>query len=336
MIYYIENEGDMMFVLEICNNLGILGILFFIKRLLQIIGIVIPILLLLFLTIDFVKATTDSNPDRMDKVKGTAIKRIVYAVLVFLVPFIVNGFMSLLGNTNSFSACYDLANASIVNSLAEKNKLEQKMRNAKTEAQKQELAKRHEELSKKIEEQRKMQIKNTGGSFNPNAYVANQYTKSNGYISHATSASRGRYDTKGDQSGEEVSIAKNTLDWTYIARFKDPNKAELAARCMEAGAANDHIGYGVNDYTSLYYEAEKVNWDLSKITTDCNTVCSTFVAVCINAVGTGITKHLNGYSDSVKTNLQATGDFTFIDYDISKVMRGDVLVIRGEHVGMAV
>ncbi len=104
---------------------------------------------------------------------------------------------------------------------------------------------------------------------------------------------------------------------------------------MEAGAANNHIGYSLYDYTSLYREAKKVNWDLSKINKKCNTVCSTFASVCINATGTKITKHLNGYSDSVKTNLKNTGAFTFIKYSKDKVMRGDVLVIQKKHVGVA-
>jgi hypothetical protein len=52
---------------------------------------------------------------------------------------------------------------------------------------------------------------------------------------------------------------------------------------MEAACNNDHIGYNQFDRKSLYEAAKKVNFDLNKITTDCNTDGSALVAVCANA-----------------------------------------------------
>jgi len=52
---------------------------------------------------------------------------------------------------------------------------------------------------------------------------------------------------------------------------------------MEAACENNHIGYNQFDRKSLYEEAKKVNFDLNKISNDCNTDGSALVAVCINA-----------------------------------------------------
>ena len=120
-----------------------------------------------------------------------------------------------------------------------------------------------------------------------------------------------------------------------MVRFKDPIKANKAALCMEQRTKNDQIGYGVNDYRSLYYVAKKVNWNLSKITTNVNTVCSIFVSVCINASGVSITKDLNGFDCNVKQNLINTKEFEVMKYNKNKLMRGVVLIIKCQHTGMA-
>ena len=324
-----------MFILFECDQLGLMGALLFVKNIIKIICVSVPILLLLFLTIDFVRATIEGDSDKMKKVTNTAVKRIAYAIVVFFIPTIVNGAMSLLGETTKFSSCYDLAETSYVENLAEANRLEQEIKNTENEAKREELRKKEEALKKKMQQNRKKAIDANGGP----GVVDSVRRKSNGYISHATSAGSGRRSdpNSGDQNGKEVTIVKNdnSFDWTYIARFKDPRKASIAANCMEAGAKNNHIGYSVDNYESLYDEAKKVNWDLSKITKDCDTVCSTFVAVCINATGVPITKHLNGFSSDVRDKLKNTGAFQIISYDANNLNRGDVLVWESVHVGVA-
>ena len=146
-----------MNILDVCNDLSILGVILFIKNLLKIICVAVPILLLLFLTIDFTKATIESDSEKMNKVKAIAIKRIMYAIIVFLVPVIVNGVMSLLGDSTNFSSCYDMANNDNVQSLAEANKLEQDAKKAKTEQAKKELDEKVKKIYAQIRENRKKQ-----------------------------------------------------------------------------------------------------------------------------------------------------------------------------------
>lgn len=149
-MYFVYSKGDKMLILDVCENLSILGVILFIKNLLKIICVVVPILLLLFLIIDFVKATMENDSEKMSKVKNTAIKRIVYAILVFLVPAIVNGFMSLLGDSTNFSSCYDAASSENVQMLAEANKLDEEIQKAETEEKRLELIERQSQLYEKI------------------------------------------------------------------------------------------------------------------------------------------------------------------------------------------
>lgn len=72
-----------------CSDYGIAYYLFFVKKALDIIHIVVPILLILMVTIDFVKMVL--NPDDPQKKKSKSlINKFLAAVLVFFVPFIVN------------------------------------------------------------------------------------------------------------------------------------------------------------------------------------------------------------------------------------------------------
>ena len=335
-----------MNILLACDNSSILNTILFIKHLINIIFIVAPIVLVLLLTIDIAKNVISKDDDENKRNVNIAIKRVVYCLALFFVPVIIDGVMSYLDNYNvNFATCYEKATEENVQKYfdeetkrdeekqAEKEKEREENKNKIQDEQNSEaeaIKKSIEDAGKKVKEI----ADNAVNSVPSDIQSVTKYTKSNGMISHATSVA-GRKGRKGDQSGKEVVITDNTFKWSYIARFKDPKKAEMLARCAEAGAKNNKIGYGVNEYGSLYREAKKVNWDLSKITTKCNTVCSAFAAVCINAAGTPITKDLNGYSTSVKTHLKNTGDFNFYDYKKSKTMRGDVLVITRRHVGMA-
>lgn len=69
-----------------------------INKVMDIIRIVVPILLIIFGIVDFFKATFDNNEDEMKKDRERFIKRIIAAIIVFLVPIFVNLVLTL-GNT---------------------------------------------------------------------------------------------------------------------------------------------------------------------------------------------------------------------------------------------
>ena len=85
-------------VSQACND--ILPILRLLRKgVIPLIQIVIIAALVILLIIDFGKAVMAGKEDEIKSAQKMAIKRIIYAVVVFLVPFIVNVGLGLLANT---------------------------------------------------------------------------------------------------------------------------------------------------------------------------------------------------------------------------------------------
>lgn len=60
------------------------------KYIVNIVKFVIPILLIVFVTIDLVKATIAKDDKAAAEAKAKIAKRIVYAIIIFLIPTIVS------------------------------------------------------------------------------------------------------------------------------------------------------------------------------------------------------------------------------------------------------
>lgn len=146
----------------------------------------------------------------------------------------------------------------------------------------------------------------------------------------------------GDQSGKEVCIRSwYSKPWDMVLRCKDSTKAELMAQACEKACNNPHIGYDQNQRNTLRTQAKENNWDLSKITVDCETDCSAFMSVCAECAGISIP--YNGTNAPTTRTMQTafakTGYFDVItikDYlDSDKYLkRGDILVKQGSHTVM--
>lgn len=94
-----------MFILayDPCSDLsGVIAILSFILKIVQ---WVVPIILILLGTIDLVKAVIAGKDDDIKKHQQTLIKRVIAAVIVFLVPLIVSILMGMIGN-DSWKKCW--------------------------------------------------------------------------------------------------------------------------------------------------------------------------------------------------------------------------------------
>lgn len=101
-----------MFVLAECYGLS--GLLNVIKFLLKIVQWVVPVILILLGTIDLVKAVIAGKDDDIKKHQQTLIKRIIAAVIVFLVPIIVSILMGWIGNTE-WRTCWNNAQGDFSN-----------------------------------------------------------------------------------------------------------------------------------------------------------------------------------------------------------------------------
>lgn len=121
----------------------------------------------------------------------------------------------------------------------------------------------------------------------------------------------------GDQTGREVVIgnwsynsSKSAFNhWVYVFRAKDPTIAKRLAKKMKEACENDHIGYDqrIPDRYSFHDEAEKVGWDIKAIKKNCETTCTSCMAVCLNAVGIPTRKIWT--VNHVYNDLMATGQF---------------------------
>lgn len=139
----------------------------------------------------------------------------------------------------------------------------------------------------------------------------------------------------GDQTGNEVKTQNwynRAKGWSAVFRPKDSTVAEKIAIAMEQACANNKIGYDQYQRTTLYTKAKERNWDLSKITSNCECDCSSLVAVCVNAAGIAVSKDM--YTGNQKAVLMATGQFElltdskYLTYD-KCLMRGDILLGTG-------
>lgn len=90
----------------------------------------------------------------------------------------------------------------------------------------------------------------------------------------------------GDSTGKEVCTRTWYAFYTKVLRPPYESLAAVSAYAMEQACANDAIGY--SQYATygagrgtLWTQAQKVNYDLSKITVLCNCDCSSLVNVCV-------------------------------------------------------
>ena len=91
---------------------GLLDVVTIIRKVIDLIKILIPIGLILFGLIDLGKAVIAGKEDEMKKAQGTLIKRVIYAVVVFLVVQIVIFATGLVGATD-WKQCWEAAGGSL-------------------------------------------------------------------------------------------------------------------------------------------------------------------------------------------------------------------------------
>ena len=154
-------------------------------------------------------------------------------------------------------------------------------------------------------------------------------------IGHASIDEKGKAKNgqSGDQTGKEV-FTRNWYDgdWAFLARAKDPEVAREIAKAAAAGCANDHIGYDQNQRNTLLTRAKAVDWDLAKISTNCECDCSSFVTCCVMTAGIEIWSGGNAPTTSnLKTALKKTNAFDILTdakylNSGANLLDGDILV----------
>lgn len=145
----------------------------------------------------------------------------------------------------------------------------------------------------------------------------------------------------GDQTKKEVCTRSwYNKSWDVVIRAKDAAMAEKMAVACEQACANDKIGYDQYQRNTLYTQAQKVNFDLSKITAACECDCSSLMCIC--AIAAGVPAGALYISGNMRTtrNMRSafknTGKFEILTdskYLTSDayLKRGDIIVNEGSH-----
>ncbi len=232
MLYLLKERSEIMNILsitDICNKSSIMGIILFIKELLKITFILVPIGLILILSIDLAKNVI-ANEDEMKKNINVFIKRILFAVLLFFIPTIMTIATDLLEDAGIFDAWGDKLDTNwkecLDYSTFENLKDLQEIEKIKDEQEREEKQKEYKEALERNKNNNK--TNNNGNSYNNNTpsptlsgnlvkvlLVGNSYTYYNGYgeMLAKMAKSTGKKiivvrATKGGKNGTELSNQK--------------------------------------------------------------------------------------------------------------------------------
>ena len=101
-------------VLDTCNDPALSSFLASVKNIMLLIQIIVPCVLVIAATVEFVRLSI--NPE--DK-KGfrNILNKVMAAIIVFLIPVLINVVMGVVGESTEFTNCWN--NASFDNSPAE-------------------------------------------------------------------------------------------------------------------------------------------------------------------------------------------------------------------------
>lgn len=91
----------MLNFLVACESTELLNVMNLVKKILRLVQIIVPIALILFGTFDMAKAVIAGDEKKMKEAQKPFIKRIIAAVIVFLIPIIVNMVLSFVTTGNS-------------------------------------------------------------------------------------------------------------------------------------------------------------------------------------------------------------------------------------------
>lgn len=96
-------------ILSVCDINEVKEVMKIVKIVISIIRIFVPILLIVFCMIDFMKATSSDNADALKNAGKLAVQRAIAAVLVFLIPTFVSAIFNLLGAKAEYKKCFEKA-----------------------------------------------------------------------------------------------------------------------------------------------------------------------------------------------------------------------------------
>ena len=142
--------------MRVCEDPDILNVIYIFVRLINLAVIITIVVLVIMIIIDIIKMITSGDLDTKNGGKSI-VKRIIAAVLVFLVPSILNIVLSVTGQTFNFGDCLNNANREYI-SLANANKAEEYLTLAEQQLTSDALYKAQKYINKIADEDFKSQL----------------------------------------------------------------------------------------------------------------------------------------------------------------------------------
>lgn len=248
-----------MNILSICDNPDVLQVMRIVNIVITIIKIAVPILLIVFIMLELVGAVSDE--DKLKKVTSGAVRKFIAAVLIFLIPTLVQVIVvTTLGDEDAadgYKNCLKDLSLEQINKIYETNALEaiekaestlnnNDYSNAyilthkiKNTTKKNEYLKRLETLKTKIDKESNSNS-DTKTDSNGNSVVANKYT-----LYMGDSRTHGMQLTGLDNN--EQAICKDGANYSnFLEHMKEAKKV-----LNDGKKYNVVLNYGVNDLSDV-------------------------------------------------------------------------------------
>ena len=142
-----------MYILIACGNSNMLQSILFIKKIINIVFIIAPLILVLFFTIDLAKNVFSKDDQENQKNLKLGIKRIIYSIVLMFVPLLVKTFMGMIDSYSKVANCYTIATDEKIQELKAKEDKEFKEKRQEQE-KKRKMTAEEIEKEKKEEERR--------------------------------------------------------------------------------------------------------------------------------------------------------------------------------------
>lgn len=156
-----------MYLLSFCESSGVLRVFYILKICLSLVTTILPIVVIVMFMVDAFKVVTDGKSDSLKEVFNKNVKRLISALVVFMIPSIMNFiFTSLVTMDVNFASCWTNASLDGINN-AELNE-EQLLKEENEERQEQllEAGEKREEINSARNEviQQEREEYNNGGN----------------------------------------------------------------------------------------------------------------------------------------------------------------------------
>lgn len=311
-----------MNILSICDNPDVLQVMRIVNIVITVIKIAVPILLIVFIMLELVGAVSDE--EKLKKVTSGAVKKFIAAVLIFLIPTLVQVIVvTTLGNENAadgYKNCLKNLSLEQINKIYETNaleaieKAESTLNNndysnayilthkVKDTSKKNEYLKRLETLKTKIDKESSSNS-DTKTDSNGNSIVANKYTL---YMGDSR--------TNGMQmAGLDSNEQAICEDGAQYDQFK--NHLVKAKQVLNDGNKyNVVLNYGVNDLGNVDEYCSKYKEFISSVDKGHTFYIMSVNPVRRNSSKTGATNELiTNFNNKIKSCISSVTNAKYCD-----------------------